>query len=89
MKNKLDKSEFVKNEILAPVVRERFFAAKFTMFKTLLFIATTFKSWVKINEQLLALAKYGFSIWAKAQFNFLIYLRPKGRGNLVLQGLIH
>jgi len=43
-------------------------------------IATTFKSLATIAEQLLALAKYKFSILAKAQFSSLIYPRPEDLG---------
>ena len=46
-------------------------------------IATTFKSWATITKQLLALAKYGFPISAKAHFNSHIYPRPEGRGNSI------
>jgi hypothetical protein len=53
----------------------------------LILIATTFKSWATITEQLLALAKYGFSGLAKAKFSFLIYPRSKGRGNSTLLSL--
>jgi hypothetical protein len=79
MKNKLDK-------YIMMSLRTSFRAKQSDLsISDLLFsIATTFKLWFTITEELLALAKYRFSILAKAQFNSLIYLRPKGRGNSIL-----